>query len=155
MPQTSNAVAMSCGKIEISIIAGCGTWHDISGEAQTVTIAAQTKFVGDAYTFDGAMAIQKQGKRQPFDLTVDIVYTESATEAFERVRERFETDDCEANVCLRWSPGGGNAGDAQYTTPESLLTSLTFPPGDASTAGPVMAQFVVRAIRMDRTVIAT
>jgi len=153
MAQTTNAVAMACGKLEISI--NNADWTDISGESQSVEGTEQTRISGEGYTFDGDTAIIKGGKREPLELTIVIVYTEEDSEAYEVAREIFETEGCGTDFYVRYSPRGGNAGDEQITTGTGSLISFTYPPMDATAGGPILAGFTVKAPSMITTIVAS
>jgi hypothetical protein len=145
---------MSCGKVEISD--DCTSYTDISGETQSIGGTEQTRMSGEAYTQAGGTAIVKGGKREPMEITVNIVYTETDAEVYEVARDIFEsTTECGAPVCVRWSPGGGDAGDEQVTTAEGILVSFTYPPLDASAAGPIMGAFTIKTPSVSTTIVAS
>ncbi len=153
MPQTTDAVAMSCSKLEFA--PDCAAFQDISGESQSVSGTEQSLLSGEAFTFSGATAIIKGGKREPMEIEVVIVYTETDAEAYEQIRAVFEATDCPSNVCIRWSPAGGNAGDEQVTTQSGVITGFTYPPIDASTAGPILAGFTIKVPGVDTTIVSS
>ncbi|GAF75272.1 unnamed protein product [marine sediment metagenome] len=153
MAQTSDAVALACGLLEVA--SNCVNYQDIGGSSSTVSGTDQTRMSGESYTFDGDGAIIQGGKREPMELVFEIVYSETALEAFEYVRALFEAVGCGYHMCARWSPGGGNGGDALYTTGEGWLVSFTYPPMDAKTGGPVMAGFTLKVGSITQSVIAT
>jgi len=154
MPQTTNQVALGCGQLELSTDS-CGTWTDISGESQSIGGTEQGRMSGEAYTLDGDTALVGGGKREPLELMVVIVYTEADAEAYELAREAFETTGCGGDVCLRWSPRGGNAGDEQLTSAEGILVNFIYPPMDASTGGVIMSGFTVKAPSIATTIVAS
>ena len=73
MAQTQYSVAMACGYVAIS--EDCVTYTDISGYASIVSVPEQTRITGEAYTFEGDIAIIHGGKRQPIPVQVSIIYT--------------------------------------------------------------------------------
>jgi hypothetical protein len=154
MPQTTSSIPLACGQLEISTN-NCVSWTDISGEAQSLGGTEQTRISGEAYTLTGDTAIVGGGKREPMELAAVIVYTETDTEAYERARTAFEATGCGGSVCLRWSPGGGDAGDERITTPAGILVSFTYPPMDASAGGPIMAGFTLKVASTSTAVIAS
>lgn len=153
MAQTTDAVAMSCSKLEFA--PDCVTYLDISGESQSVAGTEQTRISGEAYTFTGDTAIIKGGKREPMELEVAIVYTETDAQAYEQIRASFEATGCPSNVCIRYSPAGGNAGDEQLTTKSGTLISFTYPPIDASTAGPILTGFTIKVPGIDTAIVSS
>ena len=154
MAQTTSQVPMACGQLEISTDS-CVNWSDISGEAQSLGGTEQARMSGEAYTLDGDTALLGGGKREPMELVVAIVYTESNTEAYDLVRAAFEAAGCGGGFCLRWSPAGGSAGDDRITTGEGILVSFTYPPMDAATGGPIMVGFVVKVAGTSTAIIAS
>lgn len=144
MPQTTNAVAKSCAKVMFSIESDCTPWTDVSGSVNAIPAPAQTKMVGEEYTFDGDGALVEVGKMEPFDITVRIVYTETAGEAYLLERTQFLLGACAGRICLYWSPNGGNVGDAEYVTNYAPITSHQWPGVEAGAAGPIMAEFTLR-----------
>lgn len=151
MPQTTQSVPMSCARIDISILPDCSVWTNISGSTQSVQNTTQTKAVGEEYTLDGIGAIVEVGKIEPFDLTVRIAFTNVATEAYPIVRAAFNTAACQGKVCVRWIPSGVVGGEV-FATNYAPITSFDWPPVDASTAGPIFTNFVIRVSLIDRSV---
>lgn len=156
MAQTVGSVPIACGKLEINPTADCeeASWVDISGEDQSMTPASKTRKSGEAYTLDGDGAIIQGGKLEPMDLVFAIVYTEIVTEAFHVAMTAFEAA-CGGKLCVRWSPKGGNAGDWQFTTVASVVTSFTYPPMDATVGGPILVGFTVKAPCVEKTLITS
>lgn len=143
MPQTSDVVPRSCAKVMFSIESDCTPWINVSGSVNAIPAPAQTKMVGEEYTFAGDGALVEIGKMEPFDITVRIVYTETDGEAYQLERDQFLLGACQGRMCLYWSPGGG-AGDLEYVTNYAPITSHQWPEVDAGAAGPIMAEFTLR-----------
>lgn len=143
MAQTTGAVAQACGKVWYSTVGGGGPWTDISGQTSKVTPDPQTRNTGEAYTFTGSTAITKAGKRTPFNITFDIIYTESAAEAYKVVMTQF-AGDCSGIIYMRWAPAGGEAGEDHISTGPAEIVSMPLPGMDASAGGPIMVSFVIR-----------
>jgi hypothetical protein len=154
MAQTTGQVPMACGKLEISTDS-CVTWTDISGEAQSLEGADQTRMSGEAYTLTGDTALIAGGKKEPMELVFTIVYSEGDTEAYELARDHFETTGCGGGFCVRWSPGGGDVGDEQITTGAGILVSFTYPPMDASAGGPIMGGFTLKVASTTTTIVTS
>jgi hypothetical protein len=157
MAQTTAAVSQSCFKLEINLSATCAAaWLNISGASVNIQGLEQGRAVGEAYTFEGGGPIIKGGKKQPVEAQVSIVYTETDAEAFDQLREYWEASDgCDAIVCLRWSPRGGNAGDQQYQISPAEMLSFRYPTGDAGAGGPVVTGFSVRGSEVATTIVAS
>jgi len=146
---------MACALLEIATDNNCAGWLDISGSSNQLSGVEQTRISGETYSFDGDTAIIQGGKREPMELVVQSVYTETALETFEAARAAFETAGCGARMCLRWSPAGGAIGDALYTTPRGILVSFTYPPIDATAGGPILAGFTLKVSEVTHSVVAT
>ena len=140
MAQTTGAVSGAAATVSIYVSAA---YVDISGSSQSIDVVTASVVTGDAYTFDGNFALTTVGKYEPVEVTVNILYTETAAEAFQSVRALFEARTA---TQLKWLPLGGAVGADQYETKTvGYITSMNYPPIDASSAGPVMVSFTVRA----------
>lgn len=153
MAQTTAAVAMACGYVATSTDGASFT--DISGVAQSVAGTEQTRISGEAYTFDGDVAIVKGGKREPMELEFVIVYTETDAEAYEQVRSRFEATGCGSDFYVRWAPAGNTADKEQITTAAGILVSFTYPPIDATAGGPILGGFTIKTPSVATAIIAS
>lgn len=140
MAQTTGAYTGAAATVSIYVSAA---YVDISGSSQSIDVTTATVVTGDAYTFDGNFAITTVGKYEPVEVKVNILYTETAAEAFQSVRALFEGRTA---TQLKWLPGGAASGSDQYETKTvGYITAMDYPPIDASSAGPVMVSFTVRA----------
>lgn len=150
MAQTTAQLSAVDAKVEVST--NGSTWVDISGSANKVDAGTQERSVGQAFTFDGDGALLTYGKRQPIEVAVTCIYTETAsTEAFEVVRALFETENGAA-IYLRWQPVGTGTGKAIYSTGSAKLKSFQYPPIEAESADPVLFEFVVVASTITRSI---
>ena len=140
MAQTTGAVSGAAATVSICVTSA---YVDISGSSQSIDAVTASVVTGDAYTFDGNFGIITVGKYEPVEVTVNILYTETAAEAFQSVRALFEARTA---TQLKWLPLGAASGADQYETRTvGYITSMNYPPIDASSAGPVMVSFTVRA----------
>ena len=140
MPQTTAAVTGAAATVWIY---SSGAYVDISGSSQSIDAVTATVTTGEAYTFDGNYAITTVGKYEPVEVTVNIIYTETAGEAWQLVRAIFEGRTA---TQVKWLPLGSASGADQYETKTvGYITSIDYPPIDAASAGPVMVSFTVRA----------
>lgn len=141
MAQTTGAVTGAAGSISIKVNAGA--YVDISGSSQSVDAPSVTRTTGEAYTLDTDYAITTVGKREPVEVTVNVIYTEVAGEAFLTLETAFVANQ---TVQLKWLPKGSASGADQYeTASDSRITSFQYAGVDGSSAGPLMVQFVVRS----------
>ncbi len=154
MAQTSTTVSGVIAKIQIS--ADLATWTDISGSSQSVQSTDQERNANEAYTLDGDTAIIATGKRQPIDLEFNIVYSATATEAYELARAIFESASTGGLIYARWIPTGGNdASSPMYRTPitgsPAFVTMFRYPAVDAAAPGPIMGMFRIRTPYVQKT----
>jgi hypothetical protein len=140
MAQTTGAVTGAAATVSIYVSAA---YVDISGSSQSIDVTTATVVTGEAYTFDGNYALTTVGKYEPVEVKVNILYTETAAEAFQSVRALFEARTA---TQLKWLPLGAASGADQYETKTvGYITAMDYPPIDASSAGPLMVSFTVRA----------
>ncbi len=152
MPQTTTAVSQACGDVEIAFDSGCSSWTDIGGTANSITGTEQTKMVAEEFTFDGNGPIVKVGKQEAFDLTLRIVYTQTASESYRLIHDEFVVGACDGEMCIRWWPDGKVAGNEMFETNLAPISSFQWPEINAAAAGPVMANVVLRVSTVDRSI---
>lgn len=140
MAQTTGAMSGSAATISYQS-GGTGTYTDISGSSQSVDVVSLTKMTGEAYTFDGSYAVLTVGKNEPVEVVVNVLYTDTTTEAYQTMLTAFEQGTL---ISLKWVPGGATAGADTYTTSAGQITAIDLPAIDASSAGPIMASFTLR-----------
>jgi len=128
------------------------TWTDVSGYANSVELDGGERETGNAYTFDGDTAIIKAGKRAPITVTVRGVYTETADEFYDEVVDAYEAG---TDFYIRWSPGGGDAGDLGYTTSAGIVKNAPYPTGATDDATPVMTELVLECSSVTEAAIGT
>lgn len=150
MAQTTGAVPGVNCKVEFSV--NGSAWTDISGSTSVVEAPDQSGMSGEAYTFTGETAVVTAGKTEPAEITVKIVYSETAGEAFEVVRAQFQVAGRAGY--LRWSPRGGTTGQFQYTTAAGVLTALTWPGTDAGDGKPIACGFKLKVPSITKSVVA-
>lgn len=142
MTQTTAALSLTDGDIEVSA-QGSGVWVNISGTANSIDAPEQTRMVADDYTLDGDTAVITTGKREPMDIVVNALYTETTGETWETIRPWFQSG---ARIDLRWSPAGiGTSGTPVFTALNVPITKLVYPGLNASEANPARLSFTVRA----------
>lgn len=157
MAQTENAIPRSDFQVEVSLD---GTdWTDISGEATNVARSDGDVLIGEQHTADGfSPVVTPANKKGAETVTVSIVYTEEATEAFDIVHDAYRNgnndEDGKRVLYLRWAPQGGIgsvAGNKMFTcandagTPIPVgIVNCTLPELDAGSGDPALAEFSVR-----------
>ena len=97
-----------------------------------LTWMTSKRVTGEAYTFDGNFALTTVGKYEPVEVKVNIIYTETAAEAFQSVRALFEARTA---TQLKWLPAGATSGADQYETKTvGYITAMDYPPIDSTSA---------------------
>lgn len=149
MAQTTDPISAVNAKIEVGTN---GTvWTDISGSANAVEPGEQTRQSGYRMTHTGDIAIIASGKREPLEITVNIIYTEQAGEAFETVRAIFESSP--ATIYLRYSPKGGASTNFQYTSDAGVVTAFGYPPTNAEDAAPKVVSFTLMTPKLTKSAV--
>ncbi len=147
MAQTTGAMSGAAATISYQS-GGTGTYTDISGSSQSVDVVTLTKMTGEAYTFDGSYAVLTVGKNEPLEVVVNVLYTDTTTEAYQTMLTAFEQSTL---ISLKWVPNGATSGADTYTTSAGQITAIDLPAIDASSAGPIMASFTLRCASITHT----
>lgn len=141
MAQTTTSFSARNSVIEVSTDGS--SWTNISGSTSSVTPGDGSRLVGSAHTFDGDAPLITAGKLDVQESNVNILYTETAGEAYETARAVFAS--ATNNVLyLRSTPLGATTGNYRHTTGKGVISSFPqFPDIDASSGDPMMIEFTV------------
>jgi len=150
MAQTTGGMAATDMSVWLSTDGSA--WTDVSGYANSVEIDGGERETGNAYTFDGDTAIIKAGKRGPLTITVRGIYTETATEYYDKVVDAYEAG---SDLYVRWSPGGGDAGDLGFTSQAGIVKNAPYPVGEANAPDPIMTELVLECAYVTEAAIGT
>lgn len=148
MPQTTGALSGVDCPIEVST--NGTTWTNISGSTNSIEPSTQTRMTGVTYTLDGDGAIITAGKKEPVELDVRILFTPSATEAFQIVRAAFEARQ---DLYVRWSPQGGAVGQLRYQS-KGVIAEFLYPRAMAEEAVAIPGGFKLMAPAVVESTIA-
>lgn len=148
MAQTADAITFEDCKVEFS--ANGSSWTDVSGFASTVTISGGVRQTGEQYTFDGEFAIVRRGKAEPFEISVDAVYTEAGSDAYAMAKAAYEGG---SDLYIRWSPLGGSVGNKQFTSTVGIVTDPPYPTGEAGGGDPVLFTTKLKCTQINETTI--
>lgn len=132
MVQTTTAINGCNAKLEVDDAGGTPT--DVSGSANQVSLS-RTRQLGEAHTFVGSYPIRVECK-QDASLSGRVLYTTLTDEARDLLDLWYDAGGLRTII---FSPGGGNAGDVQYSG-EYFLTSLDFSV-EGGNADPVTMEF--------------
>jgi len=141
MAQTTSGISFVDAKVEYSTDGVA--FADISGFANTVEVSGGERASGEIYTVDGDTGIVTFGKMAPVDIAYNSVFTEGATDPFERFRGYHQTADG-SQVVFRFSPAGGTGTGNIVFTGTGKITEAPWLGGDASSADPLMFSTTVR-----------
>ena len=150
MTQTTGA--MSPQNMYVGFSTNGSSWTEASGYANAVAVGGGERQTGEAYTFDGNTPIVKYGKLGYLTVTVTGIYTEAAAELYNTAQTAYEAGSA---FYVRWSPGGGDAGDLGYTTSEGTVINPPYPAGAADTPDPIMIEIVVNVGSVTESTIGT
>lgn len=131
----------------------------MSGTANSVSVSGGNRASGEAFTASGDAPLLTHGKREPFEITVRGVYTETATaqEFYETLHAVYASG---AGCGVRWSPTAYTvAGQKRFWTTDTLgayidivpITAWNFPSLDFSSGDPIMCEFTVRSSNIGTT----
>lgn len=148
MPQTTGQTTFVDAYIAISI--NGSVYTDISGIANELTVEGGSRQSGEAYTAEGDTPIIGSGKREPLNVKMKIVYTESGSEGFEILRGQYETAGGGA-VYVKWSPKGNDPGEYVYTTTAGVLVDFGYPGGPVEPGDPLTVEMGVKVAAIIKT----
>ena len=148
MAQTTTAFVKSEYQVEVSNDLVTPTWTDISGWSTTVDVSGGERTNSETHTADGDVPIAVAGKRAAQQVTVNVVYTEGATDAFKIVYAAYLAN---AGIGIRYSPKGGATGTKRYFGSNAAGTAqilcpilnCTPPSMDAGSGDVTMAEFTL------------
>lgn len=145
------------GDFDIEVSTNGTAWTRISGSVKSIDEVTQARMHGEAYTAEGVYAIVTAGKYEPIILTINALYTETASEAFDLIRGYWSA---QTPVFVRFSPLGVGAtnravfsASANGTTAAAVpIVNLTFFTLAADDANPTACSFQVKTPALVRTV---
>ena len=144
MAQTADAITGQSTAVSIKV--ADGSYVDISGSTQSVDTPTASKMIGEGRAYDGASPFFLVGDNEAIDVTVNVIYTETAGEGFLTAAAAYEAG---SSVQLKWVPKSG--GQTYETVAGGKISSIVYPAGSADSAGPVMAAITIRCGGITRT----
>lgn len=145
MAQTTGATSFKNVAIEIST--NGSSWTNISGFANAVKVSGGERQTAEFFTADGDTPILTAGKRASIEVAVTAVHTEGGGEPAEVIRAAYEGS---TPIYVRWTPKGLSTGNYQYTTSAGILTTPSYPQGDASTPDVVPLEFTIKVLTVTK-----
>lgn len=152
MPQTTTAMNTVEAVVEVST--NGTSWTNISGSTNKVEVSPQTVDSGMAATLEGQYKIVRSGKKNPVEITVTILYTETASEAATILEGQRSVAG--NPLYFRYTPGGYNgdyrwkAADSNGNTVPARVTEFPFVSADAENGGPALMTFKLQATQLVR-----
>lgn len=134
MAQTAGATSLR--NVVLEYATNGSDWTDISGVANKITGGTKKRNVGSAATGAADTPVVTVGKREPHELSIDIVYSEVSTEAFTLFDAAV---DAATAIYLRYAPKGTATGNYRYTTDAGYISEMDMPSGDVGDGAPLMA----------------
>lgn len=110
------------------------------------------------YLFQATGPVIFEGNRNPYRVVVTSIYTEGANDPFTEIWKKHEdpatnfASDLRA-MNVRYSPKGGNSGNAQFTTGGGKLVDVTPPQNSAEATDATRFSFTVEAGTLARTIV--
>ena len=144
--------AMSASGMYVGVSTDNSTWVDASGYATSVEISGGDRQTGTVFTFDGDYPILKAGKRDAMTVTIRYVFTESSAQAYAKAKTAYEAGTA---FYVRWSPGGGDAGEIGYTTGSGYIKNPPYAVGDAASGEPILCETQVECAYVTAAAIGT
>lgn len=138
MAQTTGAISFKDVKIELSTDGV--SWTDASGHANNIKLGGGDINTGEYFTASGNTAILKAGKQKPLKVTIEVAYTETASEPWDMANTAYSNV---SPLYARWSPKGGNSTNKRYTTASGYCTSPPYPVGDVEKGDIVKTSIVI------------
>ena len=109
------------------------SYTDLSGTFNRIEQPEQNRITGSVYNFSDDTACIGKGKREPVEVTFEIVYDDSATGAFQTLYPYFTNG---SDIYLRWHPQGSGSGSS-YTA-NGPLSNWVYPGGEAASGDPIV-----------------
>jgi hypothetical protein len=143
---------MSAFEMYVGFSTDGATFTEVSGAANSVEISGGERVTGSQPTFTGDTMILKKGKRGTITVTVRGVYTPDADEVYALAKTSYESG---GTFYVRWSPGGGDAGDVGYTTSAGIIKNPPYPGGSADSGDPILTEVQVECASVTVATIGT
>ena len=136
------------------------SWTDFSDYLTVLEPGAVTRDTAEESTFGEDVMATAVGHRNPIDITIRSVYTDSTatTNPFSYIWGQCTTN-CGGALAVRWAPAGCTTTNQVFSTATatghySRLTSQTPPAGNAGDAAVLTWEAVVRAPELYRATYA-
>jgi hypothetical protein len=150
MAQVTGALSGRASKIEYST--NYSTYTDLSGGANSIDISGGERMSGEAYTFDGDVAIITVGKLQPLEITMKQIYVASSTGHWATISALANA----ATPCnVRWNhTSTATTGDWRFTAATGYVITCNPPNAAADSGDPLTFEWMFKCPSVGAAVVA-
>ena len=149
---TQTTGGMSAYDMYVAFSTNGSAWTDVCGAANAVEISGGERVTGAQPTFCGDTMILKRGKRGTLTVTVRGVFSADADEVYSLAQTAYEAGSA---FYVRWSPGGGDAGDLGFTTSAGIVKNAPYPGGSADSGDPILTEVQLEVEYVTESTIGT
>lgn len=121
------------------------TWTDVSGHGSSVGQGGGDREVGEVNTFSGEIPIVGAGKLAAKELTVKFVYTETASDPFDVIRQAYEAVGGTLYAQYQVQATGD-----WYSTGKGIIKTFGYPAGEAKGGEVTMCEFVMVCAQLSK-----
>lgn len=129
---------------------GNDEWAAVDSWATRVTVTGGDVPFSSRAPFKGAAEIFV-GKRNPYEISVEILYTEGSTDPFAALWDAQE-ESTDIDLDVRWSPNGEDGGGFRFTSIGGKMGTVLPPDLDSESEEPTVMVVPVRAGAIERDV---
>lgn len=141
MAQTTSAVVMGPAAW-VGFSTNGTTYADVSGIANAIDVSGGDLEQAETYTAGTTSAIITLGNFEPYEVTVNSVYSETTGDFWLTLQAAYQAKTA---LKVAWAPKGNSTGNYHYVTGSGYITSFKWPSGEMSGADPIITEFTVRA----------
>jgi hypothetical protein len=138
-----DAVSFNDCIVEVDLTPAASSWANIDSWATNVQVSGGAVPSTDSYTFTHTGAITFVGNRAPYEVTIECVYTETATDPFTEINAAFNASPG-VLFDARWVPGGTATTNQRYATSGGRLMMVSQPQGAADGSNAIVFEFMIK-----------
>lgn len=126
-----------------------GSMTSIAGELNSVEVGGGERPVGSVHVADTDTPLIQAGKRGTLSVTVNCVFSDAASEAWDLAYEYYTT--APGTCYVMWAPEGSASTNYAFDTGKGYITECPPPGGEVETGDPLMFAFVVECASITTT----
>jgi len=128
------------------------TWEEVSSKTASVEASGGDRRTGEVGVFGADSDVIGVGARQPVEVTVRLVFENSAVGFWQTIWDAYEDN---SDIYFRWYPAGGADGDLGMQSNAGRIVRPPWPAqGDATNAAPLTSEFMFRTDEVNSVVAA-